>query len=62
MVVGEMSWVDLDLGCSIISSSCPVTQPILPNPHLPRKNLADIGMTKSVNSTSATDQHCHPAH
>ena len=46
-----------------VPPSCPVTQPILPNLHLPRQNLADSGMTKFiVNPTPVPDHHCHPVH
>ena len=31
-----------------IPPSCPVTQPILPNPHLPRQNLTDWSPTTIV--------------
>ena len=49
-MVGDIGWVDLVWD---VPPSCPVTQPILPNPHLPRQNLADSGMTK-IQPTSRT--------
>ena len=38
MVVGDMGWLDLYLGCSTILPTYPAI--------LPRQNLADTGMTK----------------
>ena len=44
-----------------VPPSCPVIQPILPNPHLPRQNLAASGMTKiMVNPTNVPNYHCLP--
>ena len=59
MVVGDMGRVGLTL-IWYVPPSCPITQPILPNPHLPRENLADSGRTKiMVNPIHVPDHHCH---
>ena len=43
-----------------VAPSCSVTQHVLPDPHLPRQNLADSGMTKIiVDPTNVPDHHCH---
>ena len=65
MVVGDMGLVDIDLGCDPMSyhlaQLVAVIQTILPNPHLPRQNLADSGMTTiTINSTHVPDHHCQP--
>ena len=39
-MVGDLGWVDFD---SDVPSSCPAAQPVLPNPHWPQQNRADIG-------------------
>ena len=40
--------------------SCPVTQSILSNPHLPKQNLAGSGLTKISQPNHVPDHHCHP--
>ena len=40
LVVADLGWVDFD---SDIPSSSPAAQPVLPNPHWPQQNQADIG-------------------
>ena len=45
----DLVWVDFDLGAP---PSCPSAQPLLPNSHQPRHNLADSGTLKiKVNPT-----------
>ena len=36
----DLGWVDFDLG---VPPSCPAGQPLLPNSHQPRQNVADSG-------------------
>ena len=43
LVVVDLGWVDFD---SDVPSSCPAAQPVLPNPHWPKQNQADIGTSK----------------
>ena len=43
LVVADLGWVDFD---SDVPSSCPAAQPVLPNPHWPQQNRADIGTSK----------------
>ena len=53
LVVADLGWVDFD---SDVPSSCPAAQPVLPNPHWPQQNRADIGTSKykSTQPRSAT--------
>ena len=52
-MVEDLGWVDFD---SDVPSSCPAAQPVLPNPHWPQQNQADIGTSKnkSTQPRSAT--------
>ena len=58
MVVADLGWVDFD---SDVPSSCPAAQPVLPNPHWPQQNRADIGTSKykSTQPRSATTSVTH---
>ena len=40
----ELGW--LWFGCSSFLPICPAPQPVLPNSHLPKQNLANNGLTK----------------
>ena len=54
----DLGWIYFDLGVPL---SCPAAQPLLPNFHLPKQNLADGGTTKiKVNTTQVSGQMNHP--
>ena len=57
-LVADLGWVDLDL---CVPPPCPHAQPLLPNSHQPRQNLAGSGTPKiKINPAQAQDHMRHP--